>query len=559
MSLRQSIPLLRQLDGYDRPTLRSDLSAGLTTAVMLVPQSMAYALLAGLNPVVGLYAATLPLALYALFGSSRTLAIGPAAMVSLLVAAALSESAGGDPVLYAALASVLALLVGLVQFSLGAARLGFVVKFLSQPVIAGFSSAVAILIGVSQLKHLVGIDLPRSANVLDMLLAAAQRIGEVHTPTLAIAVGSAAALVALKTWAPRVPRFLVVVVAGSVLVKVLALDEAGVAVVGSVPGGLPQLTAPRVDFAAIRELFPAAITIALLGFMESISVAKRLARRNGQAVDADQELKGLGLANIGSAFVQGYPITGGFSRSVVHAEAGARTGVAGLFTAAAVTLTLLFLTPLFAYMPTAVLAAIIVTAVVGLVDVKEARHLWNVSRPDLVAMGVSFGGTLVLGVQQGLLMGIATSLAWFIWRTSRPHVAILGQLPGSTVYRNVERYPDALIHHHFVALRIDAPLYFANTAFLKRTILDALEHDTAHLIIDCKAISSVDAQALATLEEVIDELDTRDITLWLAGVRGPVRDALEAANLRGKIGEDRLVERCIEAVDAVRHDAPKAA
>ncbi|TNE90984.1 MAG: solute carrier 26 family protein [Deltaproteobacteria bacterium] len=551
-ALRRHLPLLEQLDGYSKDSLRNDTIAGLTTAIMLIPQAMAYAMLAGLDPIIGLYASTLPLALYGLFGTSRQLAVGPVAMVSLLVASGVAPLAGTDPLRYAGLAAFLAGMVGVMQWGMGVARIGFLVKFLSHPVIAGFTSAAALIIGLSQLKHVLGVNIPRSHHVHEIVLHAIEKAGEIHPMTLGISLASIALLVVLKKTAPRFPRFLLVVAGGTLAVWGLGLNEQGVAIVGDVPSGLPGASLPALGMADFRALLPTAIAISLVGFMESISVAKNFARQNRYEVDPDQELKALGLANIVGAVFQGYPVTGGFSRTAVNAQAGATTNVASLITAGAIVLTLLFLTPLFHFLPKAVLASIIMTAVFGLIATDEVKHLWHVSRPDLAVMGLTFVATLTLGIEQGILAGVAASLLYFVWSTSRPHVAVLGRLPGSSVYRNVERYPDAEQHPGVVAIRVDAPLYFANTAFLKEVITETLGDDVKHLVIDCKAIGSVDAQALSTVEEILDELEDRNIDVWLAGVRGPVRDAFACAHISERIGEAHFVERVHEAMDAIR-------
>jgi len=548
-NLARWIPLVRQHE-EGAIDLRRDVPAGLTTAVMLVPQAMAYALLAGLDPIIGLYASTVPLFVYGLMGTSRQLAVGPVAMVSLLVASGLSEM-GSDPARAAGLAAMLMAMVGLIQTGMGMLRVGFLVRFLSHPVIAGFTSAAALIIGSSQLGHVLGISLPRSHHVHETLWQVVEHASEIHGPTVAIALLSIAALVVLKRWAPRVPRFLVVVVGATLAVWGFGLDAHGVRIVGEVPQGLPALTLPSFDQSALVQLLPTAITISLVGFMESISVAKRFAREEGYAIDADQELLALGTANLLGSVFRGYPVTGGFSRTAVNAQAGAVSGVSSLVTAAAVTLTLLFLTPLFTMLPKAVLASIILTAVVGLIDVAEARHLWKVSRPDLAAMALTFVATLVLGIEPGIALGVAGSLIWFIWSTSRPHVARLGRLPGG-VYRNVLRFPDAETVENVVALRIDAPLYFANTAFLKQTVLDAVEPTTAHMVLDGSAIGSMDAQALSTFQELIEALQDRGVQTWLAAAPGPVRDALAAAHV--PLPSDHMVPTVHDAVLAIERD-----
>ncbi len=550
---RAWLPLLGQLSGYGADSLRSDVIAGLTTAIMLVPQAMAYALLAGLEPIVGLYASVLPLFVYSLLGTSRQLAVGPVAMISLLVASAVAPLAGDDAAAYAGLAALLALLAGLLQWGMGVVRLGFLVKFLSHPVIAGFTSAAALIIGFSQLKHVLGVPIPRSHHVHEIVGHAVASLPDTDVVAFTIATVSIAVLVLLKRFAPGFPRFLLVVASGALATWGLGLE---VSIVGEVPSGLPGLSMPALSLQAVGDLLPMAITVALVGFMESISVAKNFARRNGYEIDADQELVALGLANVAGAVSGAYPTTGGFSRTAVNAQAGARTGVAGLVTVGVVVLTLLFLTPLFTYVPKAVLAAIIMTAVFGLVDVAAVRHLWRVDRGDLALMGLTFVATLTLGIEQGILAGVGASLVWFVWRMSRPHVAVLGRLPGSTVYRNVERYPEAEVTPGLLAVRVDAPLFFANTAFLKQMLDAAVERRVSEggegltdIVIDAKAIGSVDSQALDTLEEVVDALQQRGIRVWMAGVRGPVRDALQAVGLWEAIGSEHFVERVHEAVD----------
>ncbi|MED5371831.1 MAG: solute carrier family 26 protein [Myxococcota bacterium] len=556
--LTKNLPLLGQLKSYDGELFKSDLIAGLTTAIMLIPQAMAYAMLAGLDPIVGLYASTIPIILYSLFGTSRQLAVGPVAMVSLLVASGVTPLvAEGDAASYLLYSTILAGMVGVMQLAMGVVRLGFLVKFLSHPVIAGFSSAAAIIIGLSQLKHVLGVDIKRSHHVHEILLQAIERAPETNLVALGIAAASIVTLMVLKKFAPRFPRFLLVVVGGTLAVWGLGLN---VAIVGDVPAGLPAPGLPSLDAGVLSELLPIAITISLVSFMESISVAKAFARKNGYEVDANQELKGLGLANIGAFFFGGYAVTGGFSRTAVNAQAGAKTGLAGIITGVVVIATLLFLTPLFHFLPKAVLAAIIMTAVFGLVDIKEAKHLWQVDRGDLALMGLTFVATLGLGIEQGILVGVAASLIRFVWLTSSPHVAVLGRLPDSDVYRNVERNDDAIVTPGVLCVRVDAPLYFANSLFLKQTVNDLLEKQTEpihHIVLDAKVIGSIDSSGLSAFEEICADLKSRDIQVWLAGVRGPVLDRLRSAHIIEQVGEQHLVQRVHEAVDRATGKPPK--
>ncbi len=562
--LQRFLPLLSQLSDYGREQLRGDLSAGLTVGVMLIPQGMAYALIAGLSPIYGLYASLVPLVVYAVFGTSRQLAVGPVAMVSLLVAAAVAPIAEGSPQLYVGLAVLLSLMVGLLQFGLGVARFGFLVNFLSHPVLSGFTSAAALIIGLSQLKHLLGIDLPRSNFIHEILWTAAGRLGEVHPLTLLLGLGSIALLVGLRWWRRSLPGALVAVGLTTVVVWALGLDEQGVAIVGSVPGGLPPLSTPPLEWAYVRDLAPSALAIGLVGFMESIAVAKIYAGRHRYEVDANQELIGLGLANIAGAFVSAYPTTGGFSRTAVNDEAGARTTLAAIFSAGIIALTLLFLTPLFYYLPKAVLAAIIMVAVAGLVDWDEARYLWRVDRRDFGLMVLTFIATLTLGIEQGILVGVIVSLIVIIYESSTPHTAVMGRLPDTETYRNLKRNPEAMTRSHVVVLRMDANLSFANVSTFQDLVLDLDVNDPAleAIVIDMYPVNQIDSTATHTLRDVIETCRRSGVRLYLAGVKGPVKDVLDAAGLSDDLGEARFfleVHDAVEAAEkAVETEAPEA-
>ncbi len=551
-SWRRFVPLLTWLPNYRRADLGGDVAAGLTTAVMLIPQAMAYAMLAGLPPVVGLYASMVPLVVYATFGTSRQLAVGPVAMVSLLVATgvgALVEPGSPD---YIALAVSTALLVGLLQTLMGGARLGFLVNFLSHPVVSGFTSAAALIIGLSQLKHLLGVQIPRSQHIHNILLAAARRLPDVNTVTLAIGLLSVVGLVVLKRFAPRFPRALAVVSSATIAVWALRLDAAGVAVVGVVPSGLPMPSIPMLNLDALISVFPTAVTIALVGFMESISVAKSFARSRGYAVEPNQELIGLGLANVFGSLFGAYPVTGGFSRTAVNAQAGANTGLAAIITASVIAVSLLFLTPLLHYLPKATLAAIIMTAVAGLFDVAEMRHLWRSDRRDLALLGLTFVATLSLGIEEGILLGVAGSMLWFVLETTRPHTAELGRLPNSMEWRNLERHPEAVPTPGVIAVRIDSALYYGNVTFLKATLERLLDRNptASALVMDFSAVHTLDSSAATALQQIKDELTARGVALHLATVRGPVRDTLRRAHLDVHIGADCMHECVNDAVKA---------
>ncbi len=556
MANSKLFPLLNSIRSSSSADLRQDFTAGLTTAIMLVPQAMAYALLAGLDPIIGLYAAALPTAIYALLGTSSVLAVGPVAMVSLLVAGGVGPIAGDDPVLYSMLAAMLMLQVGLIQFFMGVFRTGFLVKYLSHPVIAGFTSAAALIIGFSQFKHLLGLNIPRSHHIHTIIGQAIDQVSDIHVITLLIAVSSIVGLVVMKSRTPKLPRFLIVVLASVVVVWLFGLDQYGVKIVGEVPSGLPGFSIPSLDGNQLAALLPTAITISLVGFMESIAVAKNFARTNGDELDANQELRALGLANLGGALFHGYPVTGGFSRTAVNAQAGARSGLASLTTAAIVALSLVLFTPMFYYLPKAVLAAIIVTAVFGLIDHKEARHLWRLSKSDFWMMALTFFATLSLGIEQGIAVGVGGSLLWFVIRNSKPHMAVMGQLPGLEIYRNFERYPEAQPIPHTVIVRLDAPLFFANTAFLEQSInslIDARAHEIIrHFVIDASGIGNVDASGLGVLQDIAQDMNQRGIKLWLSAVNGPVRDALLENHFFDLVPEGQMVNRVHLAIEKIR-------
>lgn len=552
------IPALAWLPSYTRFQFGRDLVAGLTTAIMLVPQAMAYALLAGLPPVVGLYASVLPLVAYAVFGTSRQLAVGPVAMVSLLVATGVGELARPGTPEYLSYAVLLALLVGVVQLAMGIARLGFLTNFLSHPVLSGFTSAAALIIGMSQLGHFVGIKVPSSHYVHETVWAIAGRIGQTNLATVLIGVASVVLLLAFKGIDKRFPAALVVVLGATLIVWSLGLATRGVRIVGAIPSGLPSPELPVLDLRAARSLLPTAAAIALVGFMESIAVAKAFARRHRYEVDSNQELIGLGTANLAGALFRAYPVTGGFSRTAVNAEAGAQTGVASIVTAATVGLTLLFLTPLFYHLPQAVLAAIIMTAVFGLIDVREVAHLWKVKRSDLALLVVTFLATLTLGIEQGILTGVAASLLWFLVRTTRPHFAVLGRLPGTRSFRSLARHPKAETCPGVLVVRMDAQFYFGNVSFLRER-LRSLELERPEplraVVIDGSSINHLDSSADSALREIHAEFQERGITLYLAGVKGPVLDVMQRSGFYDAVGAEHFFEEVADLWEVISRGA----
>ncbi len=567
--LTQYLPFLGWLLHYRREDLVGDLMAGLIVAIMLIPQGMAYALLAGLPPEVGLYASIVPLVIYGLLGTSRTLAVGPVAIVSLLVATGVSSLAEPGSGQYLQLALTLAFLAGIIQLVMGFVRLGFMVNFLSHPVLAGFTSAAAIVIGFSQLKHLLGISIPRTEQFYELLVYAGQHLAESNLMAVGIGLVSIAILLFFKNGLGKqlkkmglaetivVPITksgpLVVVLLGTLVVWVFGWsDGAAVKIVGAVPAGLPPISLPSFNVNIWQALLPAALTIGFVGYMESISVAKSLASKRRQKVEANQELIALGAANLGATFSGGYPVTGGFSRSVVNFAAGANTGLASIITALLIALTVIFLTPLFYFLPQAVLAAIIMVAVLGLIDVATLRHVWRYNKADAASLLITFMAVLTVGIETGILVGVTTAILLFIWRTSRPHMAVVGRLGQSEIYRNVLRH-QVTTCPQVVAIRVDESLYFANTKFLEDTMLQIIADrpEVNHVILIGLAINFIDASALETLEALVHELREAGVELHLAAIKGPVMDRLKSIGFVDYLGPDYFHLSTHEAMKAL--------
>ncbi|RMG78421.1 MAG: solute carrier 26 family protein, partial [Bacteroidetes bacterium] len=555
MNIKSVLPFLEWLPNYKKSDLKGDLSAGITVGVMLIPQGMAYAMIAGLPPIYGLYACTVPLVLYALLGTSRQQAVGPVAMVSLLTATGVGALAEGGTELYIMLAITLAFLVGVVQFLLGVFRLGFLVNFLSVPVISGFTSAAALIIGLGQLKHLLGVPIERSQYIHKILWEAIQKAGDINWATFAIGLGGILLIVVTKKWKKSFPGQLSAVIFGILVVWIFGLTDQGVAVFGDIPAGLPSFSLPSFNVAHWEALFPMALTISIVGFMGSIAVAKAIeAKHKNYKVRPNQELIALGVANIGGSFFQSFPITGGFSRTAVNDQAGAKTGLATIISASLIVLTLLFLTPLFYYLPKAILASGIMVAVFGLIDFKEAAHLWRSDRTDFYMLLATFLATLSFGIETGIGVGVALSLGMVIFRTTRPHYAVLGQVPGTHFYRNVRRFGNIRERDDLLILRFDAQLYFANVNFFKDTIEAELARKgpaLKALIINADSTNNLDSSAAHAIADVLEDCRKRGIRLLFTGVKGPVRDAMSRAGLIEKIGPEHFFMSVQEAVDWV--------
>ncbi|AGA86334.1 SulP family inorganic anion transporter [Stutzerimonas stutzeri] len=550
--LARLLPCLEWAKQYDRAAAAKDSLAALIVTLMLIPQSLAYAMLAGLPPVTGLYASMLPLIAYTLFGTSRTLAVGPVAVVSLMTAAALGPLFAAGSAEYVGAAMLLAMLSGVVLVVMAVLRLGFLANFLSHPVISGFISASGILIALGQLKHILGISVA-GENALELAAGLIAGLPQTHLPTLAIGLTSLVFLYLVRghlaKWlhglgmSPRMAATLSKIgpVAALFLaiaaVSVFQLAELGVRVVGEVPRGLPSLGLPSLDLALAMQLLPAAVLISLVGFVESVSVAQTLAAKRRERIEPNQELVALGGANVAAALSGGFPVTGGFARSVVNFDAGAQTPLAGALTAAGIGLTVLFFTPLFHNLPHAVLAATIIVAVLSLVDLAALRRTWRYSRQDAAAMAATMLGVLLVGVESGIILGVGLSLLLFLWRTSQPHVAVVGQLPGSEHFRNIERF--AVVQSPTVlSVRVDESLYFPNARFLEDRIAELVGRypQAEHLVLMCPGVNLIDASALESLEAITARLHAAGVQLHLSEVKGPVMDRLRRSDFLEHFG-----------------------
>lgn len=546
MTVKRYLPVLDWGRSYGRAALTDDLVAAVVVTIMLIPQSLAYALLAGLPPEVGLYASMVPLLAYAVFGTSRALAVGPVAVVSLMTAAAVGRIAEQGTPEYLAAALMLALLSGLFLVLLGLLRVGFLANFLSHPVISGFISAAGVIIAASQLKHILGVP-AEGHTLLELVVSLASHAHEANGATLIIGIGSLGFLFwvrsGLKTVLTRLglPARVADLMAkagpiGAVIVTILAaaflgLTEAGVAVVGDIPQGLPPLTLPPIDPALAWSLAGPAALIGIIGFVESVSVAQKLAAKRRQRIDPDQELIGLGAANVSAGLTGGYPVTGGFARSVVNFDAGARTPAAGAFTAVGIGLAALFFTPLLYHLPKATLAATIIVAVLSLVDLGAVARTWRYSKSDFSAMAATILTTLALGVEIGVVVGVVLSILLLLYRMSRPHCAVVGQVPGTEHFRNVKRH-EVVTSPSVVTLRVDESLYFANARFLEDQIyaLVAERPEVRHVVLMCSAVNAIDASALESLEAINHRLKDAGVLFHLSEVKGPVMDRLERAS-----------------------------
>lgn len=551
--MQRFLPFLEWSVNYKKAYFLKDLLAGFTVGIVLVPQGMAYAMIAGLPPVYGLYASLFPVLMYAVLGTSRKIAVGPVAMDSLLVAAGLGTLAISGVENYIAMVVVLTLMVGVIQFVLGILRMGFLVNFLSKPVISGFTSAAALIIMLSQLKHLLGTTIAGSNRFHQLILNAFEELGTINFYDFAIGLLGIVLLIGLKKWNKNIPGILLIVLLGILAVYVLNLEHFGVALVGEIPQGLPSFVIPNVQLNNLQNLWPIALALALVGYLEAISIGRALEEKSGEeTIRPNQELIALGSSNIVGSLFQAFPVTASFSRSAINHESSAKTNLAAIFGIILVLLTLLFLTPVFSNLPNAILASIIMVSVFGLIDFKYAKNLWDNRKDEFGVLLVTFFITLFIGITEGILIGVLCSMLLMVYRTSKPHFAVLGNIKDSDYYKNIRRFGDEVVERDdLLIVRFDSQLYFGNTNFFKKELQKHIKAKGSGLrgvILNAEAINYIDATGADALTKAIHEIHEQGLQFYIAGAIGPTRDIIFNSGIINELHKEYLFVKTKEAV-----------
>ena len=556
-------PIVSWIKSYSKEELKSDFAAGLTVGVMLIPQGMAYAMIAGLPPVYGLYAALFPQVVYAFMGTSRQLAVGPVAMDSLIVATGLGALSLSGPQEYLALALFLAFFVGTIQLLMGFLKLGVFVHFLSRPVISGFTSAAAIIIGLSQLNHLLGVSIPRSNKIHELFIYLIELIPQAHGLTVLVSVLGVCFIFVLRRYFPKLPAALILVVLATVTVAQFKEVETGLILLENVPGGLPSMIMPSAEWGQIYALIPLALTLALIAFMEAISVAKAIEEKEKtNSLNANQELIALGAANVVGSIFQAYPTTGGLSRTAVNYDAGAKSGISALFSALVVGLTLLFFTSFFYFLPTAILGAIIVVAIVKLIDFNYPRELWKNNRKEFFILLFTFLVTLFIGIKEGILLGVFVALLYMVYQNTQPHIAVLGRIKDTHYFKNITRFSeDVITYPNVLILRFDGQLFFGNQTYFRETVSAHIKKQkplVKHLVIASAGINSIDASAQQMLSLFMEELHQKQINIYWTGLIGPLRDQFYKAGFLDQFDGLFVFSSLEAAINAIQGTAPTA-
>ncbi|MBW8243024.1 solute carrier family 26 protein [Muricauda oceani] len=561
--IKRFFPFLSWIATYNKSLLQKDLISGTTVGIMLIPQGMAYAMIAGMPPIYGLYAALVPQLVYALMGTSRQLAVGPVAMDSLLVAAGVGALGLVNEEDYIATVLFLTLLIGGIQFLMGIFKMGFFVNFLSKPVISGFTSAAAILIGFGQLNHILGTNFAQSSRIHELIGNIIGSLEYVHWLTFGLGAGSILLIFVLNRFIKKLPVPLFMVVLGILAVAIFGLETQGIHIVGEIPKGLPGFQAPEFQWDKIGQLMPIAITVALFGFMESVSIAKTVEEKHPEyELDADQELRALGVSNILGSFFQSFSVSGSFSRTAVNDQAGAKTGMSLIFSTLIIAGVLLFLTPLFYNLPAVILGAIIIVSVVGLIDIKYPLILWKNRKDEFLLLFATFLMTLFIGLMEGILFGVLLSLMLLVYRISKPHMAVLGRIKDTSYFKNIDRFSgDVEIEADKLVLRFDAQLYFGNKDYFKKQLYRQIDKKgpvLKYIILNAEPINYIDSSAASMLERVILDLRQRNIHFLIAAAIGPTRDILYSSGIVKILGEENLYVQTIDAVNGCAEQSERS-
>ena len=561
--LKRIFPFLSWITNYDRSKLNSDLVAGLTVGIMLIPQGMAYAMIAGMPPIYGLYAALVPQLVYALMGTSRKLAVGPVAMDSLLVAAGVGALNLINKEDYITTVLFLTLLIGGLQLLMGILKMGFFVNFLSKPVISGFTSAAALLIGFGQLNHILGTNFAQSGRIHELLANIFRSLPYIHWPTFVMGLGSILFIVLLNRFNKKLPVPLFLVVLGILAVVIFSLNTLGIHIVGDIPKGLPGFQAPEFQWDKMGQLMPIAITVALFGFMESVSIAKTVEERHPEyELDPNQELRALGIANILGSFFQSFSVSGSFSRTAVNDKAGAKTGMSLIFSTLIIAGVLLFLTPLFYNLPAVVLGAIIIVSVSGLINLRYPWVLWKNRKDEFLLLVATFLMTLFIGLMEGILFGVLLSLMLLVYRISKPHMAVLGRIKDTSYFKNIDRFSgDVEVEADKLVIRFDAQLYFGNKDYFKKQLYRQIAKKgpvLRYIILNAEPINYIDSSAASMLERIILDLRHRDIHFLIAAAIGPTRDILYSSGIVDILGEENLYVQTIDAVNGCSEQSERS-
>lgn len=547
MSLNRVFPFLNWLPNYKKKWLKGDIIAGITVGVMLIPQGLAYAMIAGLPPIYGLYAALIPPLIYFIFGTSRNISVGPVAMDSIIVISGVSAIAAVGTEHFISLVILLGFLVGLIQLVFGIFRIGFLVNFISKPVVSGFTSGAAIIIALSQIKYILGVDIGQTDGIVELIIELSKVVKTTNIPNLIVGIVAIVLLVILKNKFKKIPAALVIVIIGILIVKYLGLYNYGVLIIGEIPKGLPKFTVPNFEYNTILELLPIALTLAIIGFMEAFSIGKSLEKRQDNKISANKEFTALGLSNIIGSFFLSFVVTSSFSRSAVNNNSGANTQLSTVFASIIVGFTLIILTPVFYFLPKAAIAAIIIVAILGLFNYTKPIQLWKYDKRDAIILIITFLTTVFLGIEEGIFIGVVLSISIMIYNSTKPHMVVLGGIPNTILYRNVQRFKDVIIEEDILIIRFDSQLNFTNESFFKDSIFEKVEQKGEKLklvIINANSLSSIDSSGVHVLQDVLLYLNDRNVELYFTGLIGPVRDTLYKSELISEIG----LEKCFLSV-----------